>query len=683
MLHSEKRLEEVLGTLLYEKTMSHTAVLLMHCRERLLEFSTRDQRLERRLVLLEDQRMPLPQIFLLRDEEAAKARRHFFGIKQLLEGLEQPSDGGELYVTTGKPISLFCHSVYAVKEGPDVYEGLCENSSDIAEGTCRKFGSEEQWRWLRGKFKGKESFSQLVTEIFHSFDSLDLRMGEVLRQGTEEEKWLFWLSVKIRKTHNRYFNQAVAATSEYRELERAMYFALLDMDCNASDFLSMYRSRKSILRSLPENIRLISEYCTETGRKERDALRFLTDLTEQEQFTLVQCLSHYDYSRETLAEVLPVVSPELHRYMGRFIFSPENTGAKDVSLSAWLTDYFEAYKWQKLTNRVEENFLTKVEESANTRPYNRLLSRAMVIKNLNCRDAQPYFVDALGVEYLAYIREKCKELGLMADIHIGYGELPSITEINKEFLSVFSSQYVDIKELDELKHDDTRFNYEKVKEPIHIIRELAVISRVLDRIHSDLSQGTDKMAVMVSDHGASRLAVIHGAENASTIEMPEKGKHSGRCCKIDHDPDFPFAAYENGYAVLANYERFRGGRKADVEVHGGATLEEVLVPIIRLFLRPEKVSYSFVDTVIHAKANKEIALRLFCNIPMEKPRLFIQGKFYEGTFTAPTRQHAKFVLQDVRRKGSYVAEIYEGESATGMKLSFEIKKQTREIDFGL
>ena len=52
--------------------------------------------------------------------------------------------------------------------------------------------------------------------------------------------------------------------------------------------------------------------------------------------------------------------------------------------------------------------------------------------------------------------------------------------------------------------------------------------------------------------------------------------------QIDEDPHLTQASYEDGYAVLANYERFKGSRAANLEVHGGATLEEVLVPVITL-----------------------------------------------------------------------------------------------------
>ncbi|MBQ9497355.1 MAG: hypothetical protein IJR52_07260, partial [Selenomonadaceae bacterium] len=59
------------------------------------------------------------------------------------------------------------------------------------------------------------------------------------------------------------------------------------------------------------------------------------------------------------------------------------------------------------------------------------------------------------------------------------------------------------------------------------------------------------------------------------------GEHGGRCCKVNALDEKPnCATEENGYWVLANYDRFSGGRIGSVEVHGGATLEEVLVPVI-------------------------------------------------------------------------------------------------------
>lgn len=64
-----------------------------------------------------------------------------------------------------------------------------------------------------------------------------------------------------------------------------------------------------------------------------------------------------------------------------------------------------------------------------------------------------------------------------------------------------------------------------------------------------------------------------------------KGEHSGRCCKYFDDYDIDNSISENGYIVLTDYGRFKGSRAANVEVHGGATLEETVVPLIEFTLK--------------------------------------------------------------------------------------------------
>ena len=73
---------------------------------------------------------------------------------------------------------------------------------------------------------------------------------------------------------------------------------------------------------------------------------------------------------------------------------------------------------------------------------------------------------------------------------------------------------------------------------------------------SALAMGHCQRIIILSDHGASRLAVTHRSEN-DKLQLTEPGKHSGRCCPADQDPGIEFVTYEDGFAVLANYERFK------------------------------------------------------------------------------------------------------------------------------
>ena len=193
-------------------------------------------------------------------------------------------------------------------------------------------------------------------------------------------------------------------------------------------------------------------------------------------------------------------------------------------------------------------------------------------------------------------------------------------------------------------------------------------------------QETITKAIIVSDHGASRLAVIYGHENSSPLVLDEKAQHSGRCWQAEYNPNIPYAAYEDGFAILANYERFRGGRKANVEVHGGATLEEVVVPVITLSRKPENIEYCFTDPIIILKQKDVATLTLYCNVPMNKPRILVGQTFYDGEFVAD-QKHAKFVMPELKRSREYIAEIYDGDTSLSVSLKFKIQKSMgQEVD---
>lgn len=49
--------------------------------------------------------------------------------------------------------------------------------------------------------------------------------------------------------------------------------------------------------------------------------------------------------------------------------------------------------------------------------------------------------------------------------------------------------------------------------------------------------------VLLTDHGASRLAVTYQSVN-DKLTLEEKGKHSGRCCPASEDPHIDFVTYE-------------------------------------------------------------------------------------------------------------------------------------------
>lgn len=686
MLKGEKDLEGHVDTILGQSISGHALILLCYCKQYIEKFENRDPRISRRTILVEGLESPLPKIALVK-QEAPDMSFMMKGINRLLAYLEklneiQLNNQNVIPVKTRFNKEFFSKAIYQVVEADGVYETIAKHYSDIASSTEKNYGTDEQWQWLSDRIKGKQSFSELVYEEFGSASNLEYVIRDIEEQKSPTKHWLFWLAMKAYGTNNKYLYRVLSTSKSEADFEEHIYLDLAEVDVKNVDFERMFTERKKLLNQIPESLPLIAKYCDRIGKHEKEAVYYLTDASENEEIEFIKYLSIYNYDEDELKAVAKHFSPMLELYLQPFTFDNVNTKVADVDsdLRDVLSQYFQEYKAQKLTNKIYPYFADMVNEFAIERPYNKLRPRSSIVSQLDKANAELFFFDALGVEYLSFIKAKCEEYGLVIEISIGHCELPSITEKNKEFLQYFNGKYRKIDELDELKHHSQIYDYEKRKEPIHIFRELEIIDEELRRIQSLLVQDSMEKAIIVSDHGASRLAVISGLENDSVLELEEKGRHSGRCCLVESNPNIPHSAYEDGFAVLANYERFKGGRKANVEVHGGATLEEVVVPIITLSKKPENVEYCFTNPTIKLKQKEVASLTLYCNMPMDKPRILVEQRFYDGEFLAD-QKHAKFVMPELKRSREYVAEIYDGDTGMSINLPFRIQKSMgQEVD---
>jgi len=159
--------------------------------------------------------------------------------------------------------------------------------------------------------------------------------------------------------------------------------------------------------------------------------------------------------------------------------------------------------------------------------------------------------------------------------------------------------------------------------------------------------------------------------------METSGVHSGRCCpknEINTKPDF--AIEESGYWVLANYDRFKGSRKANVEVHGGASLEEVTVPIIEITRKLDGVEAFILDEykVVELAAMEVPLLRVYVGIISNGIMLKVNDKYYDATATGEKYIY-EVKLPDCTKKGIYTADIINGSDVLTCDNRFEVKKK--------
>lgn len=684
MLLGKKRAEELMARLQELSVAGHVIVLLSHMKEIRLSRMQQDQHLSYRVLLLEGDPTPLPSIYLASPEENSFGQLVLPNIQALLEKLEQYDPvGGEtsFAVRTSLHKEVFSESMYSIRSSKGIYKELLRAFPVLKGDLEESWGTKEDWERFAQEWKECLSWGALAEKHF----GIDAHFSAILEREYEQEDtyetWLYWLLLKVQgASEDAYLSYALGKSRHWQDLWEHIFLSLSSLSFQMREFEKYCEGRKRLLRLLEGQTipaTWVSEYQDAIAQKGRNAIWYLFAGTAWEEKMLFQCLADYDYTKEEVMGVLKTHFPDLFAYMKSFTFTMHQKVPE--RLVPLLTKYFDDYKWQKLMNHLTPDFKAQVNTLAEHRVYNQFPIRSLALSQMKKENTMMYFVDALGVEYLSYISEKCKTYGLLLSIQVVHGELPSITSQNTEFMN---SGVINIKDLDEKKHESQTYNYEKQKIPLHLVAELKVIDGVLQTIRDGLLTKEMKSAIIISDHGATRLAVLNDEEyGAEFIVGESKGQHSGRCCQVEEDPGIPFAAYENGYAVLANYMRFKGSRKADVEVHGGATLEETLVPLLQISLKPKDPMVEFQPALVQLRKKEVGELLLVTNFDMADPYIIVNGKIYRGKLDTH-RRRAIIPLPDMKRTHDYMADIYDGDTLLKEQVAFHVKKEVAKDNLG-
>lgn len=666
-LDGESVLKNTLRSIVSKSIGGHVVVVTYQCRNYLKftdsRFSERGQ-----IIIADGDFDETPDIYLIAPELSEAFKKVYSGFENLGEAYETSADK-EIYITTDVDRQIFHLSLVNVMQLSNGYDILCSKDSRI-KNVPESFGEPSRWNGLL-KIMGSKDFTYVV-EMEFGFNANLTNCAKQYPTYTDERKWLYYIAIRVLGAKkNSYLSLAMVNSANYKDFAKSLFRSILTVDKGDEDFQKLYEERKEIVRFYTNYLSEIMDFCKVVSTKQEDAIYYLTDLTKPEKEKVIEWLDSYGhkYSAEQLESILTTVCPDLATYLSKYRFKNE-----------LLDKYFDVYKYQKLTNRILPSFEVTVEEQATELGFvSALKPRTQLFDKVDLKNARVFFFDALGVEYLGFIQAKCNEYGLSSNISCGRCELPSLTCFNKDFVEVCKAKgcpIFDIKDLDGIKHHgEDRFDYEKTKLPIYLISELEIIDNLLKKIQSAIIGERYDKAVILSDHGASRLAVLHETENI--WEMETKGEHSGRCCpknEINTKPEF--AIEEADYWVLANYDRFKGSRKANVEVHGGASLEEVTVPIIEITRKAAQVeAFILEEYKIITLAAKEVPmLRIYAGILSNSIVIKVNDQYYDAKATGDKYIY-ECELTDCTKKGLYYADILNGSNELSVNNSFEVTKK--------
>jgi len=247
-----------------------------------------------------------------------------------------------------------------------------------------------------------------------------------------------------------------------------------------------------------------------------------------------------------------------------------------------ITAYFRDYRRMKIADAITEKFVKKAYDLMLPSSF---ILRDSILQDLSTRNETALLiVDGMGAEYFPLVCAMAERQGMnIESANVAAVRLPTSTEFNH------INYWHKDKILDHIKEIDTISHYGAAKnEKCPPSRNIAATLDVFESVFNSIANGLTKFekVVVTADHGSSRLAIIaHEEEMIETLEWngePLDWRFSIAPQNIKPPKEFEsFYDLENNvtYWIVRGYNRLpkKGGK---LSVHGGATLEERLVPVL-------------------------------------------------------------------------------------------------------
>lgn len=331
------------------------------------------------------------------------------------------------------------------------------------------------------------------------------------------------------------------------------------------------KERSSSLRDISPGkyVALVAEFVSRV-KNEPNSTIWLNCNTVEEKCELISRVSITD-TKQSISSTIAQLFPELDYYYSEYEYAtPE------------LTNYFRQYRYHKVTNTLTSDFIKLAESLAIPDIVPERDQELSHFKNET--NTALLLVDGLGAEYIPLIVSELEKMSYKIELCEAVKvRLPTSTEFNK--INWNNNLLPEIKGIDNTAHNGAIKN-ENTSVERNFYESLRVIKdELLNRVSKSLSDYSK--IIITADHGMSRLAVLaNELKLVQTLEW-EGEPDDWRFAKAPNSlaPPQEFIKkrdVENNtiYWVVKGYNRLpkSGGKK--YELHGGASIEERLVPFI-------------------------------------------------------------------------------------------------------
>ena len=341
---------------------------------------------------------------------------------------------------------------------------------------------------------------------------------------------------------------------------------------------------------------LIVEFIGQTKEIE-SAAKFLNCKTVAERIEIIRRVSKLD-----LVTGLPGLYQRLYPALAYYLSTEFDYGTND------LTEYFKEYRRLKITNTVSERFVNRAFETVLPNDYP---SRESLLADLRVNSGVALLVvDGMGAEYFPLLLAMAKRLGMNIESYdVASAKMPTSTDYNR--ISWDGERTLKaVKVIDTDAHDGAAKHEDNPPE-----RNIEKVLRTFDDVFNRIAMGLSQFnrVVVTSDHGTSRLAVLAYKKGLSK-KLPWDGepfdwRYSLAPANVTRPPELEQQYHpdrDETYWIVRGYNRLpKSGGKPN-ELHGGASLEERLVPVVvftraKTAIQPKHIAKEPTEQIVDKK----------------------------------------------------------------------------------
>lgn len=308
----------------------------------------------------------------------------------------------------------------------------------------------------------------------------------------------------------------------------------------------------------------------------RSALPYVVGICPGERRLLVKWLGKGLVTRDDVR----LVYPDLHAYCG----------AASLPGEPWLEEYFTEYTRSRLANAATPRLTTLLSEhNSSPAAFERWHAALPTVRTLLAgrQDIDiVYWVDGLSVEWLPLVREIISEHRadrvFLNELYIATALLPTRTAENRAALETLSPVRI------EKAGDIDAFAHSHKECPAALADEIALVRKAVEQV---LAQYHGQKIALTADHGVTYLSQLSTGMGLASVTAD----HSGRCGTWPHGTppaDPRYLALDDGSTLCSlTHASLTAKTPAGQGAHGGATPEEVIVPV--LIISPQETATSY------------------------------------------------------------------------------------------